>query len=194
MKTFLVTAAVIFSISAHADEVKYSFPCGSGVGTELTSAITNAARDLGNNIEKLSSSLKAKYDIQSVAVTSSTFKTINWMSSEGTLCATVAYTEKKAGDKSNSADVHYGFPCGIGYHSWTNVAFNLATQMMTQSTENYVKAIEKDKKFETVKVAGTLITFNESQKVGLVCSTVAFKGVSEEKPSASASLPGTGVN
>lgn len=177
MKTFLVTAAVIFSISAHADDVKYSFPCGSGVGTNLANAMTNASQDLMNNLEKYTRTLKAKNDVQSVAVTSTVFKQTNWLSSEATLCATVAYKEKRAVEVSSSGDgLHYAFPCGIGYHAWANVALNYASQMLSESTEKYVKKIAGEN-FEAVKVAGSLASFNDSEKVGVMCSTVTFKGL-----------------
>lgn len=182
MKTFLVTTALIFSIPAFADDVKYSFPCGSGIGTSLTNAVTNASQDLTNNIEKYTKTLKVKNDVQGVAVTSTAFKVNNWLSSEATLCATVAYKEKKG---ETSEDLHYAFPCGIGYHSWASSALNLASQMLSQSTEQYVKRIAGEK-FETVKVAGTLTSFNDSEKVGVMCSTVTFKGQAETAKEASA--------
>lgn len=191
MKTFLVTTALIFSIPALADDVKYSFPCETSAAVNLWKATDAASAGLMTQIENLTQNLKAKNEILSVAVTSSILKQPKIWDAEVTLCATVSYKEKSK-DSNTASNLHYGFPCGLGvYENWMNKALGLAGNSLGQAVSEYRKRLEKEN-FQTVSVAGTLSSFNPEIKAGIMCATVAYKETAT-KSSAADLRPGLEV-
>jgi hypothetical protein len=102
VKTFLVTAAIIFvsCTSAFAEDLHYGFPCGIGMDSDLASATTRAASKLTQATEDFKTKL-ANENYQIVSVSSPT-ASIDKASSMTTLCSTVTFKAKQSNKEVSS--------------------------------------------------------------------------------------------
>jgi hypothetical protein len=102
VKTFLVTAAIIFvaCTSAFAEDLHYGFPCGIGMDSDVASATTRAASKLTQATEDYKAKLaKGNYEIVSVSSPTASTDKANDMT---TLCSTVTFKAKASNKEVSS--------------------------------------------------------------------------------------------
>jgi hypothetical protein len=102
VKTFLVTAAIIFvaCTSAFAEDLHYGFPCGIAMDSDIASATSRAAKNLTQTTEDYKTKLaKENYEIVSVSSPAASIDKANNMT---TLCSTVTFKAKQSNKEVSS--------------------------------------------------------------------------------------------